>query len=53
MLTVKQIAKELSVTEYSVINWIKKGLLPAYKMDREYRIKKEDYDKFLNDSKIS
>lgn len=53
MLTVKQIANELSVSEYSVINWIKKGLLSAYKLDREYRIKKEDYEQFLNKSKIS
>ena len=44
MLTIKQIAKELTVSEVSVRNWINKGLLKAYKLDREYRVKKEDYE---------
>ena len=53
MLTIKYIASELNISENTVRNWINKGLLKGYKLDREYRVKKEDYEQFLNNSKIS
>jgi len=50
-LSVEDIANELHVSEDTVRNWIKhkeKGKrLVAYKVGRDYRIKREDYNKFL------
>ncbi len=45
--TVKEIAGRLKVRDVTVIDWIKKGQLKAYKFGREYRIKKEDYERFV------
>lgn len=47
-LTVGQIAKELSMSEETVLRWIRKKQLKAYKLGRDYRIKKEDYQEFLD-----
>lgn len=50
-LSVEDIARELHVSEDTVRNWIKHKekdkRLVAYKVGRDYRIKREDYDKFL------
>ncbi len=47
-LSVKDIAKELGVSEDLVITWIRDKILPAYKVTKkEYRIMREDYEKFL------
>lgn len=50
-LSVEDIAHELHVSEDTVRNWIrhkeKEKRLVAYKVGRDYRIKREDYNKFL------
>lgn len=46
-LTVDQIAKEVGVSEETVRNWIRKKLLKAYKLGRDYKIKREDFNEFL------
>jgi excisionase family DNA binding protein len=46
-LTVPQIAKDLSISEDLVRIWIRKKELPAYRVGKEYRIKREDYEEFL------
>jgi excisionase family DNA binding protein len=46
-LTVPQIAKDLSISEDLVRIWIRKKQLPAYRVGKEYRIKREDYEEFL------
>ena len=48
-LTVEEIAKKLRVKVYTVRDWIRKGELIAYKVGRDYRIKKDDYEKFLQE----
>ena len=48
-LTVEQIARELGVNEETVLRWIRKRLLKAYKLGRDYRIRREDYQEFLNE----
>jgi excisionase family DNA binding protein len=48
-LSVEDIAKELGVHVDTVRNWIKQKRLIAYRVGRDYRIKKEDYDKFLKE----
>jgi putative molybdopterin biosynthesis protein len=46
-LTVEEIAKRMKVKEFTVRAWIQKGELPAYKVGRTLRVKKEDFDEFL------
>jgi excisionase family DNA binding protein len=45
--TVGEIAQKLRVKVYTVRDWIRKKELPAYKVGRDYRVKKEDYEEFL------
>jgi len=51
-LTVADIAKELEFDEGTVRYWIRQGQLPASKFGKEYRIKKEDYEKFVKEHQI-
>ncbi len=46
-LTVEEVAKRLKVKEFTIRDWIRKGELPAYKVGRDYRIRKEDFEEFL------
>ncbi|HYT45226.1 MAG TPA: helix-turn-helix domain-containing protein [Methylomirabilota bacterium] len=48
-LSVDTIAKELDVNIDTVRSWIRQKKLRAYKVGRDYRIKRVDYDKFLED----
>jgi len=48
-LTVEQVAKNLLVSEETVRDWIKKKQLVAYKVGRDFRIDKADYEKFLRE----
>lgn len=50
-LTPKQIANLLSVTEFTVYNYIKSGLLKAYKFGKTYRINRSDFEQFIKESK--
>jgi excisionase family DNA binding protein len=48
-LTVEDIAQLLDVSIDTVRNWInrKNNPLPAYKIGRQWRIKREDFERFL------
>ncbi len=46
-LKVEDIAAELDVKEDTVRDWIRSKQLPAYKIGREYRIERSDYEAFL------
>lgn len=48
-LTVEYIAKELKVSEGTVRGWIRDKKLKGAKFGRDYRIRREDYDKFINE----
>ena len=48
----RQIAKMLGIKTITVRRWIVKGILPAFMLDKEYRIKKADFDKFMNERKV-
>jgi excisionase family DNA binding protein len=52
-LSVEDIAKELSVSIDTVRNWIKQKKLTAYRVGRDYRIKREDYEDFLKKRKTT
>ena len=49
--TIEEVAKMLKVAYLTVYRWIQAGKLIACKAGKQYRIKKEDLDKFLK-SKI-
>ncbi len=47
MLTVKEVAQELRVSERRVTDWIKRGVLPAIDLGKDYRIYRSDLDAFI------
>ena len=49
-LSVEEIAKELNVPLDTVRAWIRSKRLKAYKPGKEYRVKREDLDRFLEES---
>jgi excisionase family DNA binding protein len=47
-LKVEQIAGELGLSEEAVLRWIRKKELKAYKLGKNYRVRREDYQEFLD-----
>jgi excisionase family DNA binding protein len=47
--TVEDIAEQLGVSVDTVRNWIKQGKLEAYKVGRDYRISREQFEKFMEE----
>jgi excisionase family DNA binding protein len=47
LLTVPQVAEEFQVTAQTIRNWIEGGALPAAKIGRAYRVRREDVDEML------
>ena len=45
--TAKELANKLRVNIMTVYRYIKAGKLKAYKMSKEFRIKNNDFNKFL------
>lgn len=52
-LKVGDIAELLNVSPKTVTRWIQSGKLAAIKFDKDYRVKREDLDKFIEDSKVN
>jgi excisionase family DNA binding protein len=48
----KQIARMLGLKTITIRRWVDRQLLPAYKLGKELRIKKHDFDKFLNKRRV-
>jgi len=48
-LTVEYIANELKVSEGTVRGWIRDRKLKGAKFGRDYRIRREDYEKFIHE----
>lgn len=51
-LTTLQIAKILGIHVITVRRWIEKGQLSAYQLDKGYRVKRSEFDKFLEARKV-
>lgn len=49
--TIEEVAKMLKVAYLTVYRWIQSEKLTAYKAGKQYRIKKEDLDKFITNYK--
>ena len=45
--TVEEVAEKLRLQVYTIRNYIRRGQLLAYKVGRDYRIKRVDFEKFL------
>ena len=51
-ISAKEIASLLKVHIVTVRRWIISGKLPAFLLGKDYRIKKDDFDKFMNDRRV-
>ncbi|MCX7881012.1 MAG: helix-turn-helix domain-containing protein [Patescibacteria group bacterium] len=49
--TIEEIAKILKVSYLTVYRWIRAKKLSAYKIEKQYRIKKIDFDLFIKNYK--
>lgn len=51
LLTINEIIEILKVSKLTIYRYIKAGKLPAYKVGRDYRVRQDDFDKFLEKHK--
>ena len=51
LMTVEEVAKYLKVEESTVYTWAKLRKIPAIKIGRFWRFKKEDIDRWLEERK--
>jgi len=49
--TAKELAEKLRVNIMTIYRYIKAGKLKTYKLGKEFRIEKGEFDKFLNKTK--
>lgn len=49
--SIEEVAKMLKVAYLTVYRWVNSGKLVAYKAGKQYRIKKEDLDRFIKREK--
>ena len=47
VLTIRQIAEYLNVTERTIYNLLQRGELPGFKVGVAWRFRKEDIDKWI------
>jgi len=48
-LTVEEIAQQLKMHVDTVRGWIREGKLKATRFGRDYRVRREDFDKFVQE----
>ncbi len=46
LFTVDEVAEQLRVSKKTILRWINAKLLPAIKLEKEYRIPKNDLEEF-------
>lgn len=51
LMTVAQMAEYLQVDEYTIYAWARKGKMPAFKVGRFWRFRKEEIDKWLEEGR--
>ncbi len=52
LLTAKEVAKLLAVTEVCVYQWAKRGIIPHYKVRKCVRFSRDDLMTFLESKKV-
>jgi len=50
-LTIKELAKYLNVTERTIYNLLERGELPGFKVGANWRFRKEDIEKWIEENK--
>ena len=50
-LTVEKISEEMGLPEETIRNWIRSRRLTAYRPGKQYLVKREDLNRFLEESK--
>ncbi len=50
-LTIKELAKYLNVTERTIYNLLERGELPGFKVGVNWRFRREDIDKWIENNK--
>jgi excisionase family DNA binding protein len=53
LLTIADVARTLKVSKMTIYRYIKKKKLCAYKLDQEFRVNREDLQKFLEERKLN
>lgn len=48
-LSVEEVAQILKMDEETVRRWIRNRQLKAYRFGRDYRIRRDDFDRFVKD----
>lgn len=51
--SLKEVSIILKVAYLTVYRWVKSGRLSAYRVQKQYRIKKEDLDSFIKKQQAS
>ena len=51
-MSLKEVASILKIHIITVRRWIIKRKLPAYLLGKDYRVKKSDFEKFMNDRRV-
>lgn len=51
VFSTKEVAEKFKVTYLTVFRWIKSGKLKAFKVGKQYRVKQEDLETFIEQSK--
>jgi len=51
LMTVKEVAEYLQLDEHTIYRMARKGEIPAYKVARQWRFKRELIEKWLEDKK--
>lgn len=52
-IVLKEVASILKIHIITVRRWIIKRKLPAYLLGKDYRVKKSDFEKFMNDRRVT
>lgn len=50
--SINEVAKLLKVAYLTVYRWIQAGKLSAYQVEKQYRIDKKDFEKFIENYKV-
>lgn len=50
--TAKELAEKLSLNVMTIYRYIDAGKLKAYKIGKEFRIDKSEFERFMNNAKV-
>lgn len=51
-VNLEEVATHLSVSKDSIRNWIRDGLLPAYKVGKMYKFKLSEIDQWVREGRL-